>query len=102
MDTEQKVTIDHKEIEEWVKKNNGTPEIVGYEDGVGEPSLRIDFPGIEDEMFLSDETKLTKVSWKDFFKEFDKQGLAFEYMDYEKMIDPSASYHFIKRQAVNG
>lgn len=71
--SEAKKTTDHKEIKDWAEKHGGEPSIIkGTEkDGSGEGLLRIHFPGKSD-----DNGSFEKVSWDDFFKEFESSKLA--------------------------
>jgi hypothetical protein len=72
-----KYTTDHDEIRRWVEERGGHPAHVkrrtrGKSDiGI----LRIDFPG------YSGEGTLEEISWDDFFKAFDDNGLAFLHTD---------------------
>lgn len=96
-----KYTTDHQEIKQWAEKHSGKPEIINSpnadESMVG---LRIDFPGVEDEVFLSDEKPPEVISWQKFFEAFEKQQLAFEYEEGEEVRNPIDAYKFIKRFAI--
>lgn len=70
-------TTDHDEIRRWVEERGGHPAHVkrrtrGQSD-VG--ILRIDFPG------YSGARTLEAISWDEFFKAFDENGLAFLHAD---------------------
>lgn len=96
-----KTTTDHKEIQQWVEKHQGRPEMIDHPTALGDKvGLRINFPGSNDEEFLSADTQPKYIPWDKFFKIFDEQELAFMYTDAEKMLDPSYAYRFIKRSAV--
>jgi hypothetical protein len=93
-------TTDHKIIKDWIIKHKGFPEIIDAPDATGdERGIRINFPGDEDDKFL-DKRELHETTWEDFFQLFEEQLLAFEYSDSEYKSDPSMSYHFIKRSAI--
>ncbi|RJQ38043.1 hypothetical protein C4559_02360 [Candidatus Microgenomates bacterium] len=100
-----RTTINHKEIMEWAKKHRGKPQIIDDPTaGSDTPGIRINFPGIPDDVFLS-ETKIRDISWNEFFKEFDDNNLAFVYMDEIVSNDPdslSRAYRFINRDDLEG
>jgi hypothetical protein len=67
-----KTTTNRAEIRRWVESKGGWPaRVKGSERGNDPGILRIDFPG-----YSGIET-LAKMSWDDWFKWFDKKGLAF-------------------------
>ena len=74
-----KRTTDHKEIRQWVERNNGRPVQVEGTGGM----LRIDFG--------KPEQRLQPLEWADFFEVFDSSNIAFLY-------DPSGHMHkFVAR-----
>ncbi len=73
-------TIDHQAIREWVEGRGGNPAVVADTGGEG-GLLRIDF-GLGDEA-------LEPVSWEEFFRIFDENGLAFV---YEQEPDDAVSF----------
>ncbi len=94
-----KVTVDHNTIKAWAKQFGGKPEILDDKEAKGdEVTIRINFPGITDESFIPDNLSEEDISWDEFFQKFDAQDLAFEYTDKKQINDPSAAYHFIKRE----
>jgi hypothetical protein len=96
-----KVTVDHEEIRAWVEKHQGQPQRMDHPgNGNGTAGLRIDFPGKEDEEYLSETEQIQQISWEVFFDYFEKQQLAFEY-DEKVIDDPSDSYRFIKREHID-
>jgi hypothetical protein len=67
-----KTTTNRAEIRRWVESKGGWPaRVKGTERGTDPGVLRIDFPG------YSGVETLAKMSWDDWFKWFDKKGLAF-------------------------
>jgi hypothetical protein len=65
-------TTDHAEIKDWVESRGGRPAVVeGTFDELGGGVLSIDF-GNPDEA-------LEELTWRDFFRVFDDNELAFEY-----------------------
>ena len=97
-----KVTVNHNEIKEWAKKYKGKPELLSNtETETGAIGIRIDFPGKIDDMYLSEDHHPKHLSWDDFFKTFEAQSLAFEYEDGKHLDDPSAAYHFIRRDSLS-
>ncbi|WP_439880873.1 hypothetical protein ACSX1A_17170 [Pontibacter sp. MBLB2868] len=71
--SEAKKTTNHKEIKDWAEKQGAVPAIIkGTEnDGSGEGLLRMHFPDQS-----SNNSEFEKISWEEFFKEFDKNNLA--------------------------
>lgn len=94
----EKITTDHNEIKIWVEKYQGKPEVIDHPSAQGDTvGLRINFPGSNDEEYLSSDTQPKYIPWDKFFEIFEEQELAFMYTDAEKMPDPSYAYRFIKR-----
>jgi len=75
-------TVDHTEIKEWVEAHGGRPAVVeGTFDEHGGGILSIDF---------GDPTEaLEELTWRDFFRVFDLNELAFV---YEAIDDNGESY----------
>lgn len=64
-------TTDHKEIRQWAEARGARPACVrgtGSDGDVG--MIRLDFPG------FSGEESLEEISWDDWFRSFDENGLA--------------------------
>jgi hypothetical protein len=77
---ETKTTTDHDEIRRWVEERGGRPARVKGTGGDGDPGiLRIDFPDADD-----DEEGLEPISWDEWFRAFDENGLAFLYQEETK------------------
>jgi hypothetical protein len=93
-----KTTTDHDEIRLWAQAHDGHPEIIDeVEAGNAEPQLRINFPGLQDDVFLSENTPEKSLSWEEFFQKFDHFGLAFEYDEKIEGTDVSNAYRFINK-----
>jgi hypothetical protein len=90
---EAKTTIDHDEIRRWVESRGGRPARVSETGGANDPGiLRINFnePGGDDD------TSLEEISWDDWFRAFDENGLAFLYQDegdsrFNKLVNRNGS-----------
>lgn len=55
--------------------------------------LRIDFPGYDDDRF-------EPISWDEFFKKFDEEGLAMLYQDKTADGKVSRFYKFVSRDTI--
>jgi uncharacterized lipoprotein len=92
----RQTTTDHKTIKEWGEKYGARPAVIEHpnapDDVVG---IRLDFPGISDELLLSPR-QTQETSWDEFFKLFDEQGLAFVYETEPTGNDPTLWYKFEK------
>lgn len=94
----EKTTTDHKEIQQWVEKHQGKPEMIDHPGAQGDTvGLRINFPGSNDEEFLSADTQPKYIPWEKFFEIFEEENLAFIYKEKDELGDPSYAYRFIKR-----
>ena len=87
--SEAKKTTNHKEIQEWAQKHGGVPSIIKdtEDDGKGEGVLRIHFP-----QKSKDEDSFKKISWDEFFKEFDSNKLAL-------LHDPDSNFNKLVNRA---
>jgi hypothetical protein len=76
-------TTDHKEIRQWVEKNNGRPACVrGTGKGDDPGVLRIDFDEKDEQ--------LEEIPWDVWFDSFDRNGLALLHSDdsrFNKLIN---------------
>lgn len=62
---------DHKKIRQWAETRGARPACVKGTGGKADPGMiRLDFPG------FSGEDSLQEISWDDWFKAFDDNGLA--------------------------
>jgi hypothetical protein len=74
MASETRTTTDHEEIRRWVEEHGGVPaKVRGTGSGDDPGVLRIDFPG------GAGEDRLEHISWDEWFRKFDEEGLAFLY-----------------------
>ncbi len=70
-------TTDHDEIRKWVEERGGSPAAVKRATRGDAGILRIDFPGFSGK-------NLQPISWDDWFKTFDEQGLAFLHREQDR------------------
>jgi hypothetical protein len=84
-----KQTTDHEEIRRWVEEHGGKPAVVRGTGGDG--VLRIDFPG------GAGEDQLEHVSWDEWFRSFDRNGLAFLYQEQKTSGEDSTFFKLVKR-----
>lgn len=90
-----KTTQDHQEIRRWCEVRGGKPSHVkATGDSKDAGILRIDFPG------YSGEGKLEPISWDEFFKKFDEQGLAFVYQEKTAEGKQSNFNKLVRRETV--
>ncbi|KKS98127.1 MAG: hypothetical protein UV73_C0003G0069 [Candidatus Gottesmanbacteria bacterium GW2011_GWA2_43_14] len=92
-----KKTTDHQFIITWVEKVRGRPQKIEDPYASDKTGLRIDFPGKDDEIYLSDAKKGQNIDWNEFFRIFEDQQLAFLYEENPQAEIPINSYRFIKR-----
>src|SRR5438045_6247485 len=65
------VTTDHDEIRSWAEERGARPACVRGTGGGDDPGMiRLDFPG------YSGADSLEEISWDDWFRSFDENGLA--------------------------
>jgi len=89
-------TTDHDEIRRWAEARGGRPAAVqGTGEGNDPGILRLVFPGARR---TSDEA-LEEISWEEWFRAFDRNGLALVYQDttaeghqsrFNKLVDRSS------------
>ncbi|MGK7395212.1 MAG: hypothetical protein ACNS62_11610 [Candidatus Cyclobacteriaceae bacterium M3_2C_046] len=85
-------THDHQKIKEWAGKRKGEPAKVagsGSQADVG--LIRIHFPE------KSQHDELQKISWEDFFDEFEKNQLDFIYQEKKEGGELSTFHKLIHR-----
>jgi hypothetical protein len=86
-----RMTTDHDEIRRWVEEHGGRPATVRGT-GDGDPGvLTIDFPG------GAGEDSLEPVSWDDWFRKFEENGLAFLYQDQKAGGEDSTFFKLVRR-----
>jgi hypothetical protein len=87
-----KATTDHDEIRRWVEARGGKPaRVKGTGDDDDPGILRIDFPG------GTGEDQLEHISWDEWFRKFDEQGLAFLHQDEKADGEGSTFFKLVKR-----
>ncbi|HEX7941441.1 MAG TPA: hypothetical protein VF488_06525 [Gemmatimonadaceae bacterium] len=90
-----KVTTDHDEIRRWVEERGGWPaHVKGTGTGDDPGVLRIDFPG------YSGEETLEPISWDDWFRKFDANGLAFIFQERKANGEISYFNKLVSRDSV--
>jgi hypothetical protein len=86
-------THDHQLIKEWTEKRNGIPaKIKGTGDGDDVGVIRIHFPEAS-----KSEEQFQKISWDEFFREFDKNKLDFLYQDKKENGELSTFHKLVNR-----
>lgn len=71
-----KRTDNHDTIRRWAEERNARPTRVKRTGSGNDPGiLRLDFPG------YSGEDDLEEISWNEFFRKFDEEGLDFIYQE---------------------
>jgi hypothetical protein len=93
MSSAQKTT-DHEEIRRWAEARGGHParvraQAIRRDEGI----LRIDF----DEPGGNDDVRLERISWEEFFENFDANDLAFLHQDRTADGKPSRFNKFVSR-----
>jgi hypothetical protein len=92
MASETKTTTDHEEIRRWAEEHGGKPATVSGTKGGDEAGvLRIDFPG------GAGEDQLEHISWDEWFKKFDENGLALLYQEQRASGEDSTFHKLVKR-----
>lgn len=86
-------TTDHNQIRQWTEERNGAPACVRGTGGKGDIGmLRIEFPGRA-------EAKLQRISWDDWFRKFEEEGLAFLFQERTASGRPSRFSKLVNREA---
>jgi alkylation response protein AidB-like acyl-CoA dehydrogenase len=86
-------TTDHDEIRRWVEEHGGRPARVrGTGDGDDPGVLRIDFPG------GAGDDGLEPISWDEWFRKFDAEGLALLYQEQKAGGDDSTFAKLVSRE----
>jgi hypothetical protein len=94
-----KTTTDHEEIKRWAEARNAVPAEVSSTHKPNEPGiLRFDFPDAPNH----NDSKLSQISWEDFFRKFDDSDLEFLYQEktatgeksnFNKFVHPEHEEH---------
>ncbi len=90
-------TTDHDEIRQWAEERGARPACVrgtGAGDDVG--MIRLDFPG------FSGEGSLKEISWDDWFRSFDENGLALLHQQTTARGQKSNFNKLIARETAEG
>lgn len=90
------VTTDHDEIRGWAEERGAKLARVrgtGSKDDLG--VLRLDFPG------YTGEDTLEEISWDDWFRKFDEEGLAFIYQEVTAGGEKSNFNKIVSRETVD-
>ncbi len=102
MDEDFKTTTSHVVIRAWAESHGGKPALIVDSNRLDrEVGLRIDFPGKTDEALLSQAHHNKDVSWDEFFKVFDENELAFDYLEEPGETELVDAYRFLKRDLLN-
>ncbi len=103
MNNDWEITTDHQKIRDWAEMHFASPEIVDdFEAGSDKPVLRLDFPGEADDIFLPNSSKDFELTWEEFFRRFEEENYAFEYIPNYGGESPDWAYKFVKREEVKG
>lgn len=93
MSNSSKRTRDHNVIKKWTESRKGVPaKIKGTGKEKGDGVLRIHFPD------HSDSDDFEKISWEDFFEEFDDSKLDFLYQEKKADGETSTFHKFVSRE----
>jgi hypothetical protein len=103
-----KTTRDHDTIRNWAERRGAIPaEVAGTEKGKQTGILRFAFPKAKGH----NDDKLQEVSWDEFFKKFDKNGLELIYQEktaagaesnFNKLIYPENEHASRKSSSSSG
>ena len=89
--------IDHDRIREWADARGAKPACVKGTGGRGDVGMiRLDFPG------YSGAESLQKISWAEWFRQFDENGLALMVQDTRRGGQPSNFSKLVSRSTVAG
>jgi hypothetical protein len=86
-----RMTTDHEAIRRWVEEHGGRPATVRGTGNGDAGVLTIDFPG------GAGEDSLEPVSWDDWFRKFEENGLAFLYQDEKAGGEDSTFFKLVRR-----
>ena len=88
--SQAETTIDHAEIRSWAEERNGRPARVKSTAGQDEGILRFDFQEPDE--------SLEVISWDEFFRIFESNGLALLRQEEMSRGQTSRFFKFVKRQ----
>lgn len=87
---ETKTTTDYDEIKAWARRRDAKPAAIMEEnDIVG--SLQFIMPDVKTM------ERVGEISWDEWFEKFEREELAFLYLDASATGDPSNYHQFVKR-----
>lgn len=86
-----KISSDHETVKRWAQERGGKPAKVKGTGGNGSVGM-IRFT------FSKTHHALEEISWDEFFKEFDKNGLALLYQEQTRDGKQSRFFKFISKQ----
>jgi len=82
-------TTNHERVRRWADRRDATPARAG---AAGDGVLRFSFP---------DTDRFAEVEWREFFEEFEREGLALVYQPAaEDVEDPNRFYKLVDRATV--
>jgi hypothetical protein len=90
--SQTQTTVDHDEIRRWVEEHGGRPARVRGTGNGDAGVLRIDFPG------GAGEEALEPISWDEWFRTFDEQGLALVYQERKADGEDSTFAKLVRRE----
>ena len=92
-------TTDHAVVRDLIEEYDGYPAHVERTEGDGDPGLlRLAFPDVESRDDGPNED-LTRLSWEEFFDEFDRKRLALVYPG-DLADDAAADFQLLERDRV--
>jgi hypothetical protein len=95
MPTETRETTDHDEIRRWAEERGGRPAAVRGTGSEHDPGiLRIMFPGRPE----SEDEDLEEISWDEWFRAFDENGLKFIYQERTAAGELSRFNKLVRRE----
>lgn len=90
--SESKKTTDKETIRNWAEARNGVPAMVKNTEKGDSGVLRIHFPEKSE-----NKESFDKISWDQFFREFDNNNLSMVYQDKKSDGEQSTFYKLVDR-----
>lgn len=88
--------VDHAAIREWAETRGARPACVKGTGGKGDPGMiRLDFPG------FSGGESLQEISWREWFRQFDRQNLALLVQERTSRGQKSNFNKLVSRESVD-
>ncbi len=98
-DHDSTTTTDHAQIKKWVEARGGKPASVkGTRNKNDSGMIRIEFPNAPH----ANDADLQPMSWDEWFKDFDSNGLAFLHQDKTSDGKTSNFNKLVKRDSGSG